>query len=195
MKKDNSILLRSKQFSFSWFLSIIFFVFLLLPHVSVAATRAEINRDVDIGLEKLYQTTPAAKQLSMIAKGVLVFPNIIQGGLVVGGHYGEGALRVNGKTQGYFNTISASYGLQIGAQTFGYALFFIDQKSLDYLKKSDGWEIGSSPGVVLVDKGIERTISTNTAKSGIYAFFFSPKGLMADISIQGSKVTAINPEP
>ena len=193
--KINIIRLHEIRLSLSCFFLVFLFVSLLLPHASAAATRAEINRDVDIGLEKLYQTTPAAKQLSEIAKGVLVFPNIIQGGLIVGGHYGEGVLRVNGKTEGYFNTISASYGLQIGAQTFGYALFFLDQQSLDYLKKSDGWEIGSSPGVVLVDKGIERTISTTTAKSGIYAFFFNPKGLMADISIQGSKITAIHPEP
>jgi len=184
-----------KYFSHSWFLLVFFSVFLLSPHVSSAATRSEINRDVDIALGTLYKTTPSAKKLAKISKGILVFPNIIQGGLVVGGQYGVGALRVNGKTTGYYNTVAASYGLQAGAQTFGYALFFLDQKSLEYLKKSDGWELGSNPSVVLVDKGMTREISSTTANSGIYAFFFHQKGLMADVSIQGSKITAIHPEP
>jgi len=167
----------------------------ILPQASAAATRSEINRDVDIALGKLYKTTPEAKKLSKIAKGILVFPSIIQGGFIVGGQYGEGALRVNSKTTGYYNTAAASYGLQAGAHSFGYALFFLDQKNLDYLKKSEGWELGSSPSVVLVDQGIARTISTTTANEGIYAFFFNQKGLMADISIQGSKITEIHPKP
>lgn len=183
------------QFSLSWLVSLFFLVALLFPTTSTAATRAEINRDVDVALGKLYRTTPAAKKMARIAKGILVFPNIVQGGLIIGGQYGEGALRVNGKTKGYYNTIAASYGLQIGAQSFGYALFFLDKKSLAYLNKSDGWELGTSPSVVLVDKGIARTISTTTANSGIYAYFFDQKGLMADISIQGTKITAIHPEP
>jgi lipid-binding SYLF domain-containing protein len=100
---------------------------------------------------------------------------------------------VGGKTTGYYNTVSASYGLQVGAQSFGYALFFLNQNDLKYLDKSDGWEIGVDPNVVLVDKGIAGSLSTTTAKSGIYAFFFNQKGLMADLSIAGSKITKITP--
>jgi lipid-binding SYLF domain-containing protein len=195
MKERQSTSPRVTRSLFSWVLSLIFLAAFLSPHVSAAATQAEINRDVNIALDSLYKTTPAAKKLAGIAKGILVFPSIIQGGLIVGGHYGEGALRIKGKTKGFYNTVSASYGLQIGAQSFGYALFFLDEKSLEYLKKSDGWEFGTSPGFVLVDQGIAKTISTTTANSGIYAFFFNQKGLMADISIEGSKITPIHPQP
>ncbi len=166
---------------------------LMFPLVSMASTAGEINRDVDIALQKLYKSTPAAKDLAKVSKGILVFPSIIKGGLIIGGQYGEGALRVGGKTTGYYNTVSASYGLQAGAQSFGYALFFINNDDLKYLKKSDGWEVGVGPTLVVVDEGIARNLSTTTAKSGVYAFFFNQKGLMAGISIQGSKITQFTP--
>ncbi len=168
-------------------------ILLTLPRITLAATAKSIDRDVDSALQKLYQTTPAAKELSKTAKGILVFPSIIKGGLIIGGQYGEGALREGGKTVGYYNTVSASYGLQAGAQSFGYALFFMNTEKLDYLKKSKGWEIGVDPNIVIVDEGIARSLSTTTAKSGIYAFFFNQKGLMAGLTIQGSKITKITP--
>ncbi len=160
----------------------------------IAGSAAEIDRDVDNALSKLYDKSNAAKELSKVAKGILVFPNIIKGGFIVGGHYGEGALRKGGKTAGYYNTVSASYGLQIGAQTFGYALFFTDEASLEHLKKIDGWELGAGPTIAVVDEGLERTLSTTTAKEGIYAFFFDQKGLMAGLTIHGSKITPITPK-
>lgn len=166
---------------------------LSFPRMTLAATAAEINRDVNIALSTLYKTTPAAKKLAGVAKGILVFPSIIKGGFIIGGQYGEGALRVGGKTTGYYNTVSASYGLQIGAQSFGYALFFLDNEGLKYLEKSEGWELGVEPNVVMVDKGLARSLSTTTAKSGIYVFFFNQKGLMADLSIAGSKITKFTP--
>lgn len=168
--------------------------FLLLPQAASSATRAEINRDVNIALDTLYRTSPSAKKISKISKGVLVFPNIIKGSFILGGEYGEGALRINGKTTGYYNTVSASYGLEAGAQSFGYALFFLDQNSLDYLKKTDGWELGTTPNFVVMDEGMARNITTTTAHLGIYAFIFNQKGLMAGISIEGSKITPINPK-
>lgn len=169
-------------------------VLLTHPRIAQAASARSIDREVDNALQTLYQTTPAAKELSKIAKGILVFPNVIKGGLIVGGQYGEGALRVGKKTTGYYNTVSASYGLQAGAESFGYALFFLDKKKLNYLKKSEGWEIGVEPNFVIVDEGMARSLSTTTAKSGIYAFFFNHKGLMAGLTIQGSKITKITPE-
>lgn len=167
---------------------------LAVPRMSQAATAGEIDRDVNGSLETLYRTTPGAKNLAKGAKGILVFPNIIKGGLIVGGQYGEGALRIGGKTTGYFRTVAASYGLQAGAQTFGYALFFMDNDSLNYLKKSDGWEIGVGPSIVIVDEGAARSLTTTTAKSGVYAFIFHQKGLMAGLGIQGSKITQITPD-
>jgi lipid-binding SYLF domain-containing protein len=162
-------------------------------HPVMANSAGQIDSEVDVALNKLYAKSTAAKELSKVAKGILVFPSIIKGGLIVGGHYGEGALRKGDKTVGYYNTVSASYGLQIGAQTFGYALFFTDEASLEHLKSISGWEVGVGPTVVVVDEGLERTLSTTTAKEGIYAFFFDQKGLMAGITIHGSKITPITP--
>jgi lipid-binding SYLF domain-containing protein len=157
-----------------------------------AASAAEIDAGVDAALAKLYEKTPAAKELAKVAKGILVFPDIVKAGFIVGGQFGEGALRVDGKTAGYYSTVAASYGLQIGAQSFGYALFFITDSSLDYLKKSEGWEIGVGPSIVVVDEGIAKSLTTTTAKSDIYAFFFDQKGLMAGLGLQGSKITKID---
>jgi len=156
-----------------------------------AESAAKINRDVDSALKKLYKSTPAAKELSGSAKGILVFPSIVKGGLIIGGQYGEGALRVEGKTAGYYSTSAVSYGLQAGGQKFGYALFFMTDSALDYLGKSDGWEVGSGPSVVIVDTGTAKSLSTTTAKSDVYAFFFNQKGLMAGIGLQGTKITKI----
>ena len=162
--------------------------------IASAETAAEIDRDVDIAIEKLYASSSVAKELSKEAKGILVFPNVIKGGLMIGGQYGVGALRVGGKTVGYYNTAAASYGLQAGAQSFGYAMLFMTEGSLEYLKKSSGWEIGVGPSVVVVDEGVARSLTTTTAKDDIYAFFFSQKGLMAGLGVQGSKITQIEPD-
>jgi lipid-binding SYLF domain-containing protein len=158
---------------------------------ALAATAAEIDRDVDSALQKLYTKTPAAKELSKVAKGILVFPSIVKGGFIIGGQYGEGALREQGKTTGYYSTAAASYGLQAGVQSFGYALFFMTDSALKYLRESKGWELGTGPSIVIVDAGFARSLSTTTAKSDVYAFFFDQKGLMAGIGIQGSKITKI----
>ena len=175
------------------FFAIVFAAAILIaPNSAHAASAAEIDLDVDSALLKLYEKTPAAKELSKVAKGILVFPSIIKGGFIVGGQYGEGALRMEGKTAGYYNTAAASYGLQAGAQSFGYALFFMTDKALDYLNKSEGWEIGVGPSVVVVDEGFARSLTTTTAKSDIYAFFFDQKGLMAGLGLQGSKITKID---
>jgi lipid-binding SYLF domain-containing protein len=165
---------------------------LMAPNSAHAGSAAEIDLDVDSALLKLYEKTPAARELARVAKGILVFPSIIKGGFIVGGQYGEGALRMGDKTEGYYNTAAASYGLQAGAQSFGYALFFMTDKALDYLKKSEGWEIGVGPSIVIVDEGIAGSLTTTTAKSAIYAFFFDQKGLMAGLGLQGSKITKID---
>ena len=161
---------------------------------AAADSAAEIDRDVDAALQKLYRSSPVAVELSKVAKGVLVYPNVIKAGLIVGGQYGEGALRVGGKTVGYYNTVAASYGLQAGAQSFGYALFFMTDKGLDFLKSSDGWEVGVGPSIVVMDQGRAKSFTTTTAKDDVYAFFFSQEGLMAGLGLQGSKISKIKPE-
>jgi lipid-binding SYLF domain-containing protein len=160
---------------------------------ALAGSKAEIDSSVDAALQNLMATTPAAKKLEGIAKGILVFPRIVKAGFIVGGQRGEGALVKNGKTAGYYNTIALSYGYQAGIQAFGYALFFTTDSAMAYLERSSGWEIGVGPAITVVDEGVARSLSTTTAKDGIYAFFFDQKGLMAGAGIQGSKITRIYP--
>ncbi|HEY4744805.1 MAG TPA: lipid-binding SYLF domain-containing protein [Desulfuromonadaceae bacterium] len=159
-----------------------------------AAKKAEIDRDASAALQNLYDSTPVAKMLAGKARGVLVFPNIVKGGFIVGAQYGDGALRVHGKTTGYYRSVAVSYGLQAGVQAFGYALFFMNDAALAYLKKSEGWEIGVGPSIVVVDMGVAKTLTTTTAKDDIYAFIFDQKGLMAGLGLQGSKITKIEPD-
>jgi lipid-binding SYLF domain-containing protein len=130
----------------------------------------------------------------MQAKGILVFPSIVKGGFIIAGQYGDGALRKEGKTVGYYRSIAASYGLQAGVQSFGYVLLFMDDESLAYLDKSEGWEIGTGPSVVVLDKGFGKSLSSTTLRKGVYAFIFSQKGLMAGLGLQGSKITKITPD-
>jgi lipid-binding SYLF domain-containing protein len=143
---------------------------------ALAASAREIDRGANQALARLYKTTPGAKA-----------------GFVVAGQFGDGALRQRGKTVGYYRSVAASYGLQAGVQSFGYVLFFMDQASLAYLKKSEGWELGSGPSLVVLDKGFAKNISTTTMQKGVYAFIFNQKGLMAGVGLQGSKITRIHP--
>jgi len=161
------------------------------PNTTMAASATQINSEVRSALEKLYAKSPAAVALGEKAKGILVFPGIVKGGFVVGGQYGEGALLVDGKTVGYYNTVQASYGLQIGLQKFGYTLFLMTDSALKWLDKSDGWEIGVGPTIVVVDVGAAKSMTTTTAQSDIYAFFFDQKGLMGGLGLQGTKITKI----
>jgi lipid-binding SYLF domain-containing protein len=164
------------------------------PRPALAASASEINREVTAALQTLYQTTPGAKTLARQAKGIVVFPKIVKAGLIVGGQYGDGALRKKGETVGYYRSVAGSFGLQAGAQSFTYALFFMDDASLRYLEESEGWEIGTGPSVVIVDKGFAKNLSSTTARKGVYAFIFGQKGLMAGMGIQGSKITRITPD-
>jgi len=173
---------------------IIFSALFFCPHGSAyAASKDEINRKVSEALKTLYATTPDAVTLASNAKGVLVFPDIVKAGLIVGGQYGDGAMRKNGKTVAYYRSFAGSFGLQAGVQSFGYVLLFMDDESLEYLENSDGWEIGTGPSVVVLDKGFGKNLSSTTLRKGIYAFIFDQRGLMAGIGLQGSKITRIQP--
>jgi len=166
----------------------------IVPSSGMAAPVQELEREADLAIEKLYRTTPVAKKLAAEANGVLVFPSIIKAGLMIGGQHGKGVLRVDGETTGYYKSTSVSYGLQIGAQKFGYALILMTPDAVDYLESSQGWEVGVGPSVVVVDEGIAKSLSTTTAKDEIYAFVFGQEGLMAGVSLEGSKITKFVPE-
>jgi lipid-binding SYLF domain-containing protein len=168
--------------------------FTVSPRPAQAANKDEINRDADAALKNLYESEQVAKMLGEKAVAVLVFPKIVKGGFIVGGQYGDGVLREGTTSIDYYRSISGSFGLQAGVQTFGYVLFFMKQEAVDYLKKSKGWEIGVGPSVVIVDKGAAKNLTTTTAKDDVYAFIFSQKGLMAGLGLQGTKITKIHPK-
>jgi lipid-binding SYLF domain-containing protein len=159
--------------------------------VARAASAAGIDADVDAALMKLYADQPVTKMLAQKAAAILVFPNIVKAGFLVGAQYGEGALLKKGRTVGYYNSVAGSYGLQAGAQTFGYVLFLMTNSAVNYLNQSGGWEIGVGPSIVVVDEGKARALTSTTLKSDVYAFIFDQKGLMAGLGLQGSKITKI----
>lgn len=159
---------------------------------SFAASREELERDAAHALKNLYASNPSAKLLGSKAKAILVFPNIVKAGFMFGGQMGDGVLTKNGAVAGYYNSLAASYGLQAGVQVFGYALFLMNDHALGYLDKSDGWELGVGPSIVLVDKGVAQSLTSTTLTQDVYAFIFDQKGLMAGIGIQGSKISRIS---
>jgi lipid-binding SYLF domain-containing protein len=176
---------------FSALLRLAAFALVLLSSVASAADRGALERDARAALQNLTSTVPAAKSLSGSAQAVLVFPKITKAGLGVGGQYGDGVLFKGGKPAGYFNTSGASYGLQAGAQQFGYAMFLMNDKAVAALGANEGFEVGVGPSVVVMDEGKAKTMTTTTAKDDIYAFIFGQKGLMAGLGIQGNKITRL----
>ncbi len=162
------------------------------PVAAFAESAAGLQADSNAALASLYQQTPSAKVLAKNARAILIFPNVVKAGFIVGAQYGEGVLEKGGKPSGYYNTITGSVGYQAGVEKFGYALFFMTNSAVKYLDKSDGWELGVGPEVVIVDQGAAAQLSTTTGKKDIYAFFFDPKGLMAGVSIQGTKVSRVH---
>jgi lipid-binding SYLF domain-containing protein len=165
----------------------------LLPSAGRAASAAELDQSAKAALGSLYASNPEARVVGKQAKGILVFPSIVKGGFIVGAQHGDGALLVNGKTVAYYNTVAASYGFQAGIQKFGYAMFFMNDASLNYLRKTGGFEVGTAPSLVVVDTGIARSLSTTTLNKGIYVFFFNQKGLMGGLGLQGTKITQFTP--
>jgi lipid-binding SYLF domain-containing protein len=161
---------------------------------AIAADKAEIDKDAQAALSSLYASVPAAKELGTKATAILVFPKITKAGLGIGGLHGDGALIQNGKSVAYYSTSGGSFGLQAGVQTYGYALFLMNDKAVQSLNAAKGFEVGVGPSVVLVDEGKAKQLTTTTTKDDIYAFVFGQKGLMAGIGIQGNKITKINPK-
>ena len=160
---------------------------------ALAASASEIDRNARAALNDLYKNTPGSKTLADKAVAVLVFPSIVKGGFIIAGQFGDGALRKNGKSVAYYRSLAASYGFQAGVQAYGYVLFFMDEDSLRYLDKSEGFELGVGPSLVVLDAGFGKNFSTTTLQKGVYAFIFDQKGLMGGMGIQGTKITRIYP--
>ena len=155
---------------------------------------AEITKNATAALQSLYSHVAGAKAIGAQAHAILVFPRVTKAGLGIGGQSGEGALFKEGKTIGYYKTTGASFGLQAGAQTYGYAMFFMNAKALAQLDAAKGFEVGVGPSVVVMDEGMAKSGTTTTMKEDIYAFIFGQKGLMAGLGIQGNKISKINPK-
>jgi lipid-binding SYLF domain-containing protein len=156
-----------------------------------ASKRQAIDASVDATLSNLYSTVKGSRELVSKAQGVLVFPRVIQAGLIVGGEYGSGALRVGGSTEGFYSTTSASVGLQAGGQSKAVIILFMTRDSLDKFRNSDGWSAGADASVALVKVGANGTIDTTTATAPVEAFVLTNAGLMANVSIDGTKVSRL----
>jgi lipid-binding SYLF domain-containing protein len=167
-------------------------ILVAIPHAG-AETSGELRVKSEKALHRLYDNNPKARAIGDKAVAVLVFPEVYKAGFMVGAQTGNGVLFKDGKVAGYFNSTAASYGLQAGIQKFSYALFFMDKDSLRYLNKSGGFEVGGAPSLVVADEGFSSSLSTTTLQKGIYAFFFGQKGLMAGLSLQGTKISQYTP--
>jgi lipid-binding SYLF domain-containing protein len=161
-------------------------------NIACAETPEDLNHDANEAVHMLVTTNPAAASLAKQAKAVLVFPKIIKAGLIFGGAYGEGVLKQGDKIDGYYNSVTASWGLQAGAQTYGYVVFLMNDKAVHYVHETHGWEIGTGPTIVVVDQGVAKNLSSTTLEKDAYAFIFDQQGLMASLSLEGTKVSRIH---
>jgi lipid-binding SYLF domain-containing protein len=156
-----------------------------------ASTADELRQEAQAALTALHRRNPTAQAISRQAKATLVFPKIVKAGLVFGGSYGEGVLFKGGAAAGYYNSVSASWGWQAGAQTYAYVLYLMSEAALQALEETKGWEFGVGPTVVVVNEGVARNLSTTTLREDAYAFVTDQQGLMAGVSLEGTKVTRV----
>lgn len=164
-----------------------------MPRAAAAKTRAEINRGADDALARLFRADPDARALAGRAVGVLIFPEVVKAGLMIGGEYGEGVLREGRNTVGYYRLTTASYGLQAGAQRYSYVMMLMTPEARRYIDRSDGWEVGTGPSVVLMDKGMAKRMTSTTVTQDVLAFVFGQSGIMGGIGLQGSKISRFQP--
>jgi len=177
---------------FKLIIAVLISVSFIASSPAFAASKTEIDIEVKQALKRFHKKVGAADEYSKIAKGMLVFPSIFKAGFGIGGEYGEGAMLINGKTAEYYSTAAASIGFQLGAQTKTVIIIFTTSKALKKFRDSDGWEAGVDGSVALIDLGAATTIDTNTVKNPIIAFVFNNKGLMYNLSLEGSKYSKID---
>ncbi len=162
-----------------------------MPQAAHAASVSDLNQDSDQAIKMLIGSNPVANEVAKKARAILVFPSIVKAGLIFGGAYGEGELKMGATVDSYYNSFTGSWGLQAGAQSYGYVVFLMTGKAVNYIHESHGWEIGVGPTVVLVNEGVAKNLSSTTMQDDAYAFIFDQKGLMAGISIEGTKISRI----
>jgi lipid-binding SYLF domain-containing protein len=157
-----------------------------------AAGAGEINAEVTSTLDRFYRQVPGARELGAKASAVLVFPTIVKAGFGFGGEYGEGAMRIGGKTVAYYNTLAASFGFQIGAQARSVSIMFMTPEALASFRRVDGWKVGVDGSVAIITVGAGGSIDTDKITSPVVGFVVDPKGLMYNLTLEGSKISRIS---
>jgi len=168
-------------------------VFGLLATVSYAKTKGEINSSVNAAMKRFKKNVKGASEYLKVAKGVLVMPNITKAGFIVGGQYGQGAMKVGGKTVDYYSLAAGSVGWQIGAEKYDMVIIFVTEEALKKFRTSEGWEAGADAEVTMIAAGADVPVSTMVSQHPIMGFIIDQKGLMAGVSIKGAKFTKIKP--
>lgn len=156
-----------------------------------AEQRSSINSNADQTMTRLYKSAPGSRSLVKQAKGVLIFPQVLNAGFIVGAHHGDGVLRVNGAESGYYSTTGGSIGFQAGAQSKAIVFLFMTQDALDKFRNSNGWTVGADATVAVANVGANGQVDTNTAKEPVVGFVLTNAGLMAGVSLQGTKINKL----
>jgi lipid-binding SYLF domain-containing protein len=160
---------------------------------SAEASAAKINDDIRATMQRFFAQTPGARELAYKAAGILAFPTVVKAGIGFGGEYGEGALMVNRNPVGYYNLVSASFGFQLGAQTRTIIIMFMTDEALAQFKRTAGWKVGVDGSVALITLGAGAAIDSNAITSPVIGFVLDPTGLMYNLTLEGSKISRINP--
>lgn len=163
-----------------------------VPAPAAAQGHPELEASARAALDRLVAQSPGAAALEKRAVAILVFPEVTKAGFLIGGEYGNGMMLRGRRFAGHYNTAAVSYGLQAGAQTFGYAMFFMNEAALRALDATGGFQVGVGPSVVVLDEGKASSLTSATLTSDIYAFVFGQQGLMAGVGIEGSKITRLS---
>lgn len=159
---------------------------------SMAASAREIDSGVSATLNRFFDKVDGSRGLASKAAGVLVFPSVVKAGIGIGGEYGEGALQVRGGTAGYYNTVSASFGFQLGVQERSVIIMFMTEQALNQFKNTAGWKAGVDGSITVITLGAGASIDTNKITSPVVGFIVDPKGLMYNLTLEGSKISRIS---
>jgi lipid-binding SYLF domain-containing protein len=175
-----------------WIFLLITVFSIFLTNNLLAKTAKEVDGSVDVAIERFYKQVKGAEEYVKASKGMLVMPNVVKGAFILGGEYGEGALRIGGKSVDYYNTVSGSIGFQIGGQKKDIILLFMTDEALKKFRTSKGWEAGVDGNVALITVGGGERADTTTSKDPVVGFVFDAKGLIADISLKGAKFSKVD---
>ncbi len=180
-----------KCFTYGWVIGVIFLSTFLFSDVSYAKSAKEIDASVDAAIELFQSKVFDAKDMLNKAKGVLILPKVIKGGIGIGAEYGVGALRIKGKTVDYYNTMAGSFGFQLGGQVKNIYILFMDERILKDFQSSDGWKAGVDGSIALIKIGFDGSVDTLKTDQPIVAYVLGQKGLMYNLTLEGSKFNKI----